>query len=92
MTSPGDSGGGCAGEAASLIQVDGIMLVERRDAIDSFKQEGFFLEQFKQEGATLLLMDILMHWAFFRSLGLLHACTPTAGCSCSGPAVSLICC
>jgi len=42
MTSPGDSGGGCAGEAASLIQVDGIMLVERRDAIDSFKQEGFF--------------------------------------------------
>jgi len=68
------------------------MLVERRDAIDSFKQEGFFLEQFKQEGATLLLMDILMHWAFFRSMGLLHACTPTAGCSCSGPAVSLICC
>ena len=39
------------------------MLVEQRDAIHSFKQEVFFLEQFKQEGATLL-MDILMHWAF----------------------------
>ena len=40
-----------------------IMLVEWQGTIDSFKLEGFFLEQFKQEGATLL-MDILMHWAF----------------------------
>ena len=39
------------------------MLVEWQGTIDSFKLEGFFLEQFKQEGATLL-MDILMHWAF----------------------------
>ena len=70
MTSPGDSGGGCAGEAASLIQVDGTASSlwscwwsGGMPLIRSNKKV-FFLEQFKQEGATLLLMDILMHWAF----------------------------
>ena len=89
MTSPGDSGGGCAGEAASLIQVDGTA----SSLWSCWWSGGMPLIRSNKKDFFRTVQTRRCHpaYGYPHALGLLHACTPTAGCSCSGPAVWLKC-